>query len=95
MGREGTATFRTEPNNTICDAEKVNTELGSHRRGEGVGAAGKKWRPPRLPLAPLGKSLSHTASQGTERRGALGAGNVWSKFSPLLAVRPWPARVPL
>lgn len=27
MGREGTATFRTEPNNTICYTEKVNTEL--------------------------------------------------------------------
>ena len=67
MGREGTATFRAKPNHTIRYAEKVNTELGSDRRGEGVEAAGKKPEASQPSSGLLGKSLSERATQGTAK----------------------------
>lgn len=56
-------------------SEKVNTESKSDGRGEGVGATGKKPRPPSLPVAPL-ESPCHTEPfRAVERTGALEAGS--------------------
>lgn len=82
MGREGTATFRAEPNDATSKRKTQSQGVMEEVRGWGL-----RERNTGLPafLEPPLESACHTEPfRAVERTGALEAGSAWFKFFSLL-----------